>query len=300
MSKPSTVKRQPPTSEQVVAEQKAQARKLAEARKVAPSPASEKDLVLSVKSAPLPQKEYALSVKSVPLPQKEYALSVKSVPVAGAAATPAPDARTDVQKYLDEVAPASIVGRLVKFSKEGAFVFADTDEPVDEAAEFVALCDQTLIGWIRFHNDGETPPDRVMGLLYDGFQMPARATLGDLDQSEWQAGLSGAPEDPWKHQMCLVLQLTGTGELATFATISTTGRRAVGNLLRHFDRMQRTNPGELPVVRLRAGGFNHRDERVGWVPTPVFAIVGRAPRDSVAKPDTSVAADLNDALPPGF
>ena len=201
------------------------------------------------------------------------------------------------RRSISTTSPSGIVGRLVKFSKDGKFVFADTDEPVDEAAEFIALCDQTLIGWIKFHNDGETPPDRVQGLLYDGFHMPTRQSLGDLDQSTWQDGLSGAPEDPWKHQVCLVLQRTGTNGLFTFATISQTGRRAIGNLLRHYDRMQRINPGELPVVRLRAGGFNHRDERVGWVPTPVFAIVGRAPRDSAAKPDTGVAADLNDQIP---
>ena len=240
MTKTQTAKRQPPTPGQVIAEQKRRAAKdAAEAR--------------------------ATTSDNAVVPAKSADIAVAT-----------PDARTDVQKYLDDIAPSGIVGRLIKFSKDGHFVFADTDEPVDEDAEFVALCDQTLIGWIRFHIDGATPPDRVMGLLYDGFQMPARATLGDLDQSTWQAGLSGAPEDPWKHQVCAVLQLTGTGELTTFATISTTGRRAVGNLLRHYDRMQRTNPGELPVVRLRAGGFNHRDERVGWVPTPVFAIVGRS------------------------
>ena len=30
---------------------------------------------------------------------------------------------------------------------------------------------------------------------------------------------------------------------------------------------------------------------------PAFAVVGRAPRDSVAKPDTSLGADLSDAIP---
>ena len=76
-----------------------------------------------------------------------------------------------------------------------------------------------------------------------------------------------------------------------------TGRRAVGNLLRHYDRMQRTHPDELPVVRLKVGGFQHRDERIGWVSTPVFAVVGRAPRDSAAKPDTSTRADMDDEIP---
>jgi hypothetical protein len=208
-----------------------------------------------------------------------------------------PDNRPPIQKYIDEIAPANIVGRMIKFSKEGQFVTADDDEPVEETAEFVALCDQTPIGWIKFHPKECVPPDRVQGLLYDGFVMPARDTLGDLDPSQWAEGLSSQPEDPWRHQVCLVLQRTNTAELFTSVTTSLTGRRAIGNLLRHHDRMQRLNPGELPVVRLKSGGFNHRDPRVGWVAVPQFQIVGRAPRDSVAKPDASVAADLNEAIP---
>jgi hypothetical protein len=61
--------------------------------------------------------------------------------------------------------------------------------------------------------------------------------------------------------------------------------------------MQRQGGKELPVVKLKPGGFNHRDPRVGWVATPQFQIVGRAPRDSAAKPDTAVAADMDDAIP---
>ena len=57
-----------------------------------------------------------------------------------------------------------------------------------------------------------------MGLLYDGFKMPKREELGDLDQADWPAGLSGAPEDPWKHHIYLVLQHADTAELYTFAT----------------------------------------------------------------------------------
>ena len=134
-----------------------------------------------------------------------------------------------------------------------------------------------------------------MGLLYSDFRMPMRDTLGDTDASQWEEGLSGGPEDPWKSQACLVLQGVETKELFTFVTTSATGRRAIGNLLRHYDRMQKTNADEVPVVKLKPGGYNHR--KVGWVATPVFAVVGRVPRDSAAKPDTSVAADMDDSIP---
>lgn len=231
------------------------------------------------------------------------AAAAPAAPVTGTAIAPAkttavatPDNRTPQQQYLDEIAPAAIVGRLIKFSKDGTFITADDGEPIAEDADFTVLADQTLIGWLKFNNDG-TPPDRVMGLLYDGFKMPKREELGDLDKDDWPAGLSGAPEDVWRHWIYLVLQHASTAELYTFATSSMTGRRAVGNLLRHFDRTRRTHPDELPVIKLKIGGFQHRDERIGWVATPVFAVVGRVPRDSAVKPDTTTKGQMDDEIP---
>jgi hypothetical protein len=222
--------------------------------------------------------------------------STAVVPATNGGNLPAtPDTRSSVQAYLDEVAPAGIAGRLIKWSKGGEFIFHDTDEPISEETDFVALCHETLVGLMKFNPDA--PPDRIMGLLYDGFQMPDRAALGDNDPAKWPIGLDGKPADPWQHMIYLVLQHGDTAELATFTTSSKTGRRAVGNLLRHYDRMLRTHPGELPVVRLKKGGFQHRDERIGWVATPAFAVVGRAPMDSVAKPDSSPAADMDDKIP---
>ena len=217
--------------------------------------------------------------------------------VAANTAVAVPDNRTPVQQYLDQVAPASIVGRMNKFDgKGGGFVTNDDDATVGNNIDFVALCDQTLIGWIKFRGEGE-PPDRQMGLLYDGFTMPPRGRLGDDDQTKWEIGLDGKPADPWQHFMYLVLQNGSTGELFTYTTSSVTGRRAVGNLLRHYDRLQKANPDQYPVVRLKVGGFQHRDERVGWVPVPLLAVVGRAAKDSAAKPDTSAAGDMNDQIP---
>jgi hypothetical protein len=84
-----------------------------------------------------------------------------------------------------------------------------------------------------------------------------------------------------------VLQHATTHELFTFTTTSTTGRRAVGEALKHYQRMQRTAPGELPIVRLSTGGFNHKDSRVGWVEVPKFIITGRTSKAGAAKPERS-------------
>jgi hypothetical protein len=249
-----TVKRTPPTPEQIRAQQKADAERSTTAIKAA-------------------------------LPTKPVGTAIV-----------VPDNRTSVQRYLDEVAPASIVGRMIKFGKDGTFETPDDGEKISDAADFVALCDQTLVGWIKFNGEGN-PPDKVMGLLYDGFVMPPRETLGDTDEAQWENGLDNQPADPWQHQNYLVLQRGDTGELFTYVTSSKTGRRAVGNLLRHFDRMERARSGMYPVVRLKVGGFNHRDERIGWVAVPVLAVVGRHKKDDAAQPDSSTQGDMNDSIP---
>jgi hypothetical protein len=207
-----------------------------------------------------------------------------------------PDNRSSVQKYIDDVAPATIAGRVIRFGKEGKFVTPDDGTEIGDDIDFIALVDETQVGWIRFNGEGE-PPDRVMGLLYDGFVMPARETLGDEDPAGWNIGLNGRPEDPWQSQINLVLQRADTQELFTYSTSSQTGRRAVGHFLRHYDRLRRGDQGFYPIIRLKVGGFNHRDDRVGWVKTPVLAVVGRAPKEGTAKPDSSIGTDMNDGLP---
>jgi hypothetical protein len=59
--------------------------------------------------------------------------------------------------------------------------------------------------------------------------------------------------------------------------------------------MLKHDPDSYPVVRLVPSGYD--DKRYGWVNKPVFAIVGRTPKNSAAVPDTGVAGDMNDAIP---
>src|SRR5262245_50199144 len=125
------------------------------------------------------------------------------------AQVPVTQSDNSVASYLNEVAPAGIAGRLLKY-KGGAHITADDGMPVDEHLEFAALCDQTLVGWIKFNEDGEAP-ERIQGLLYDGFRMPSRNELGDRDESKWPEGLGGRRSDPWLHQICIVLQRLDTG-----------------------------------------------------------------------------------------
>ena len=65
-------------------------------------------------------------------------------------------------------------------------------------------------------------------------------------------------------------------------------------LLRHYNRLQISNPGAYPVVRLKPSGY--QDNRFGWVNTPSFIPVGIAAGMSADVPDTSLKAQLNDAI----
>jgi hypothetical protein len=242
---------------------------------------------------PTPQQIHEQQTKLLELDKKQ----AETLPAVRETKLPAvPDNRTAHDAYLDDIAPATIVGRMVKFDgKLGKFVTPDDSAPVDEETDFIALCDQTLIGYVKFGAKGE-PPTKEMGLLYDGFIMPDRSSLGDTDMSAWEMGLDGKPADPWQHHIYLVLQKVGTDELFTYCSSSATGRRAIGTLLRHYDRMQRGHTGYFPLIRLKVGGFQHRDDRVGWVNAPVLAAIGRVPgSDAVAPPPNP--GEFNDDVP---
>ena len=107
--------------------------------------------------------------------------------------------------------------------------------------------------------------------------------------------LSGAKEDPWKEQANLVLVDPTTRAFFTFATTSKTGLSGVGALLQHYNRMLKHDANSYPIVKLAPSGYE--DRRYGWINKPVFAVIGRTPKNSTATPDTSVSADLNDQIP---
>jgi hypothetical protein len=217
-----------------------------------------------------------------------------TVTAGGAVAKPE-DVRGIVNAYLDTVAPAGLVGREIQF-KDGGYITRDDGEKVSEERVFIAAVDQVLVGLIKFNGKGERP-DVHMAAIYEGQTPPARETLGDLDEALWPIGLSSKPEDPWSPQNYLPLQDAETGAWHTFVSRTITGIRAIGNLMRHYERMRRTHPDMYPLIQLKVGGFNHREERIGWVSTPALAVVGKHPKDNAQKPDASPSADLEDEIP---
>jgi hypothetical protein len=99
----------------------------------------------------------------------------------------------NVDSYLDAVGGPE--GRYCKFGKEGTFVTTDDGAEMDTDADYRCLFKETRVSWKKFTEGA--PPEVHGGLLYDSYVLPARASLGDTDESQWQVGLSGFPSDPW-------------------------------------------------------------------------------------------------------
>jgi hypothetical protein len=234
--------------------------------------------------------------KPAPAPLLDTAAPTNTLPVrTDTRAVAAPVDMDAVERHLDKVSPQGIAGHLLKLTQNGEFRTKDTDEKIEKTVEFVCLANESFVGWQKFNGPGE-PPDRIMGLLYGGFDMPAKDSLPDRDKAFWLPGLSGEPEDPWKYTMCAVLRKVETNELYTFSTDSRSGCQAVTALLRHFNQMEKRHEDAFPVVRLEAI-LKERVKVPGTYHVPMFVIVGKSPKESFEKPDTSAGADMDDEVP---
>ena len=189
-------------------------------------------------------------------------------------------------------------GKFVKFGKEGSFIIpSEQDKIIPLDTEFVCPWEDTLGGMQKFNGRGN-PPTKHVGPIVLGYVPPDRETLGDTDESLWEKGLDGKPQDPWQHTLALPLLSKETQEKYIFTTSSLTGRRAVLALLKAARREKmRSGDDFYPVIKLQTSGFAHRDSRVGWVKTPAFPIVGKAPKDDYAAATSSIDADMDDAIP---
>ena len=94
------------------------------------------------------------------------------------------------------------------------------------------------------------------------------------------------------------LEDRASGEMYTLQIQSkprSTALIAIDGLLRHCSQHMKRFANEYPVIRLKSGSYESKKFGQQW--KPVYAPVGKTPKASAAKPDTSVGADLNDQIP---
>ena len=98
--------------------------------------------------------------------------------------------------FMDEVSSGGGT-KLLKFDGRAGNYVVRGSEATFNGQEFVVDVSSATGGFLKFKGKGE-PPERHMGPIFPKDLAPARASLGDLDKSQWPEGKFGdEPEDPW-------------------------------------------------------------------------------------------------------
>jgi hypothetical protein len=186
-------------------------------------------------------------------------------------ATDGPD---PFEAYANAVAPRTIIGTLLRFSK-GDYVAGEEGKEILKGSTFLANVDELLAGWIKW--SGGKPVEHRMVRVAEGLTLPKREALGDSDTSDWETD-EGVPRDPWQFTNYLPL-LDEQGKIFTFATSSRGGLTAVGDLTRRYARHRRAGHRDVhPMIALDVGSYLHQNREYGRIKYPLFTPMGWAPK----------------------
>jgi hypothetical protein len=166
---------------------------------------------------------------------------------------------------------------IMKFSKEAKYVRSGSEESYNDQ-EFVADTHAARGGYLKFGEKGQAP-ERHLGSVFPKDEAPLRASLGNLDKSEWPPSKfnKGEVEDPWTAVIEIPLKNKATGEELLFVAQSKTSLGAAKDFL---TQARRVPDGFNPVIRLGVGSFK---SKFGPIKKPVLSIVGKVAADGATK-----------------
>lgn len=178
--------------------------------------------------------------------------------------------------------------------------------------EFVVNVFQMAATWVRWEDKKpKYLPD--MYHLADGDEMPARDTLGDMDQDYWEKDDKGTPQDPWRPVLVIPIR-DEDGDVVNHIEFTTKSSVRVGfDLFREVAESLVSHLGELPVVKLgskkaemeREVTKSKRDRKTGndveysekvifkW-DTPVMEVVSWTDMKECDDPDAEQSAASDD------
>lgn len=182
---------------------------------------------------------------------------------------------------------ASAVRPFITF-KNGEYLFGADKEVIPLNTRLIADMAGLRIGWKRW--GGKAVTEERLGLLSEGFKMPARHQLGDQEQSLWEKDEKLQPRDPWQLTNELTLMGLETGDEFIFATSGKGGIGAVGELCKAYGKFYRQKPGMAPVIELDRDHYQHKV--YGKTYFPVLKLV-----DWIPEPGTAATESQASALP---
>jgi hypothetical protein len=178
------------------------------------------------------------------------------------------------QKYADAVAPQTILGTLLRFTK-GDYLAGEGGKTIAEGTVVTASVDELMDGWVRW-SDGK-PIEHIMVRVAEGQVLPKRADLGDDDATRWERDSTGEPRDPWQRTNYLPM-MDEAGEVFTFATSSRGGLAAIAGLCRTYARYRCGYPDVHPMIALEVRSYQHQKREYGRIKVPQFTPMGWAPK----------------------
>ncbi len=193
------------------------------------------------------------------------------------------------ETYADEMKKNRIVGNLLRFNKGDWLVGQDNDE-LKLGTKLVAAVEEVIVGYLKWEDSKVV--DMRMGRVKDGFVMPARRDLGDVDQGVWDTDDQGKPRDPWQMTSYLILKAAEGQDLYTYAPSSAGGRNVVAALCGEYGKHSRQKPDEFPIVELAVDSYMHKVKSYGRIKVPVLQIIGWVNKSATM---TAVAGEAADA-----
>ena len=192
---------------------------------------------------------------------------------------PEPGRMNPYKAYGQAVTGHRRLGTMTKYDKGVWFAGTGaTALPIEPGTELVAVITALLIGWVKFVNGDFVDSD--MGYLSEGFVMPKRTELDDLNEDDWEVRPDGTKKDPWSRSNELPLISPGDDAIYTCCTGSKGGLAAIGELCLEYNE-------ELPLYPLVALGtdsYMHKVKSLGRIHVPTLKIVkyvDSAPYDDI-------------------
>jgi hypothetical protein len=178
----------------------------------------------------------------------------------------------NLAQFAEDTQARSWVGELLKFVR-GKYKAGKDGKIVPIGTQLVVALDTLERGWQRWDN-GEITDSRA-GLVWQGYQSPTRAELGDTDKSLWPIDpTSGHKRDPWQKSARVVMygKKGDTSSLYTFISSSYGGIGALGKFAENAGKQIRMHPNCYPVATLKADSYYHSKLKAD-VDIPIFELV---------------------------
>jgi hypothetical protein len=163
-----------------------------------------------------------------------------------------------------EAAERTIRGTLLKFA-DWRWTAGKEATPIADGTKLVAMA--TAAMWVRWQD--RKPVEYIV--RQPSRRLPEREELGHNDESQWEEGPDGEPQDPWRNTRLVYLIDPASAGAFTFSTSSWGGRGAVTDLGDQIARMRTVHPDAVPIVELRSAEM---PTKFGRKSKPVFKIIG--------------------------